>query len=40
MEKKFQDPAGIRTQDLLNTSQNLLQLSHLDPLQKIRRQAT
>ena len=29
--KKFQDPAGIRTQDLQNTSQKLLPLSHLDP---------
>ena len=30
--KKIQDPAGIRTQDLLNTSQMLLALSHLDQL--------
>ena len=29
--EKIQDPAGIRTQDLLNTSQTLLPLSHLDP---------
>ena len=27
--EKFQDPAGIQTQDLLNTSQMLLPLSHL-----------
>ena len=27
-----QDPAGIRTQDLLNTSQMLLPLSHLDSI--------
>ena len=26
--EKIQDPAGIRTQDLLNTSQTLLPLSH------------
>ena len=26
-----QDPAGIQTQDLLNTNQALLPLSHLDP---------
>ena len=38
--EKIQDPAGIRTQDLLNTSQMLLPLSHSDPWQTIRRQAT
>ena len=37
--KKIQDPAGIRTQDLLNTSQMLLPLSHLDPWQRSGRQA-
>ena len=31
-QKKIRDPAGIWTQDLLNTSQTLLPLSHLDPL--------
>ena len=31
--EKIRDLAGIRTQDLLNTSQTLLQLSHLDPWQ-------
>ena len=29
--KKKRDPAVIQTQDLLNTSQMLLPLSHLDP---------
>ena len=38
--EKIQDPAGIRTQDLLNTSQTLLPLSHLDPWQRNGRQAT
>ena len=38
--EKFRDPAGIRTQDLLNTSQTLLPLSHLDPWEKSGRQAT
>ena len=38
--EKFWDPAGIRTQDLLNTSQMLLPLSHLDPWQRRVRQAT
>ena len=38
--KKIRDPAGIRTQDLLNTSQTLLPLSHLDPWQRSGRQAT
>ena len=38
--KKIQDPAGIRTQDLLNTNQTLLPLSHLDPWQRSGRQAT
>ena len=38
--KKIQDPAGIRTQDLLNTRQTLLPLSHSDPWQRSRRQAT
>ena len=28
--EKIRDLAGIRTQDLLNTSQTLLPLSHLD----------
>ena len=32
--EKIQDPAEIRTQDLLNTSQTLLPLSHLDPWQR------
>ena len=31
-EKARKDPTGIRTQDLLITSQVLLPLSHLDPL--------
>ena len=43
-QKKIQDPAEIRIQDLLNTSQMLLPctkaLSHLDPLQRSRRQVT
>ena len=38
--KKIRDPAGIRTQDLLNTSQMFLPLSHLDPWQRSGRQAT
>ena len=38
--EKIQDPAGIRTQDLLNTSQMLLPLNYLDPWQKSGRQAT
>ena len=38
--KEFQDPAGIRTQELLNSSQTLLALSHLDSWQKSGRQAT
>ena len=29
--EQIQDPAGIPTQNLLNTSQTLLPLSHLDP---------
>ena len=33
-KKKIWDPAGIQTQDLLNTSQMLLPLSHLDPWQR------
>ena len=33
-KKKIRDPAGIQTQDLLNTSQMLLPLSHLDPWQR------
>ena len=40
MEKKIRDPAGIRTQDLLNTSQTLLPLSHLDTWQRSGTQAT
>ena len=38
--KKIRDPAGIGTQDLLNTSQTLLPLSHLDHWQGSGRQAT
>ena len=38
-QKKIQDPAGIRTQDLLNTSQMLLPLSHFHPWQSSGRQA-
>ena len=38
--KKIWDPAETPTQDLLNTSQTLLPLSHLDPWQRSRRQAT
>ena len=38
--KKIRDPAGIRTQGLLNTSQTLLPLGHLDPWQRSGRQAT
>ena len=38
--EKFQDSAGIRTQDLPNTSQMPLPLSHLDPWQRSTRQAT
>ena len=38
--EKKPDPAGIRTQDLLNASQTLLPLSHLDPLERSGRQAT
>ena len=30
-KSKIWDPAGIRTQDLLNTSQTPLPFSHLDP---------
>ena len=30
-KSKIRDPAGIQAQDLLNTSQTLLPLSHLDP---------
>ena len=37
--EKIQDPAGIRTQDLLSTSQMLLQLNHLDPWQRSGKQA-
>ena len=33
-QKKIQDPAVISTQDLLNTSQTLLPLGHLDPWQR------
>ena len=29
--KKFLDPAGIWTQDIVNTSRTLLPLSHFDP---------
>ena len=36
MAKKIQDPAGIQTQDLMNTSQTLLPLSHLDPVNNIK----
>ena len=39
-ERKFRDPAGIRTQDLLKTSQTLLPLSHSDPWHRSGRQAT
>ena len=39
-QKKIWGPAGIQTQDLLNTSQTLLPLSHLDPWQRSGRQAT
>ena len=38
--EKVRDPAGIRTQDLLDTSQTLLPLSHLDLWQRSGRQAT
>ena len=38
--ENIRDPARIRTQDLLNTSQMLLPLSHLDPWQSSGRQAT
>ena len=38
--KKIRDQAGIWTQDLLNTSQTLLPLSHSDPWQRSERQAT
>ena len=34
------DLAGIQTQDLLNTSQTLLPLSHLDPWKRSGRQAS
>ena len=34
------NPAGIRTQDLLITSQALIPLNHLDPWQRSGRQAT
>ena len=37
---KIRDPAGIRTQDLLNTSHTLLPLSHFGPWQRSGRQAT
>ena len=40
MQEEFQDPAGIQNQDLLNTSQTLLSLSHLDPWAENWRQAT
>ena len=33
------DPAGIRTQDLLNITQTLLPLSHLDPWQTVLRES-
>ena len=40
-QKKFWDPAGIWTQDFLNTSEMLLPLSHLDPSGRgVKRQAT
>ena len=32
--KKIRDPARLRTQDLLNTSQTVLPLSQLDPWQR------
>ena len=38
--KKVWDPAGIRTEDLLSTSQTLLPLNHLDPWQRSGRQDT
>ena len=38
--KKIQDVVGIRTQDLLNASQTLLPVSHSNPWQRSRRQAT
>ena len=38
--KKIWDPAEIWTQDLLNTRQTLLPLSHSNPWQKSGRQAT
>ena len=39
--EKIRDPAGIRTQDLLNkVSQTLLSLSHSDPWQRSGRQVT
>ena len=38
--EKIRDQAGIWTQDLLNASQTLLPLSHLDPRQRNGRQAT
>ena len=39
-KNKFWDPAGIRTQDLQNTSQMLLPLDYLDPWQRSGRQTT
>ena len=36
---KMWDPAGIRTQDLLNITQTLLPLSHLDPWQTVLRES-
>ena len=36
--EKVRDTGGIQTQDLLNTSQMLLPLSHLDPWQRSGRQ--
>ena len=38
--EKIRDPAGIQTQDLLNTSPTLLSLSHSDPWQRSGTQAT
>ena len=39
-KEKIQDPAGTQTQDLQNTSQTRLPLSHSDPWQRSGRQAT
>ena len=39
VRRKMRDLAGIQTKDLLNTSQTLVPLSHLDPCQRSRKHA-